>query len=84
FVTRTKRGSFDICVVDVTGENFRVITNTGSNENPHWAPDSYHLVYSSRRGDAFHIYISDFQGVQKRRISTDGKSSNPHWSPYLW
>ena len=84
FVTRTRRGSFDICVVDVTGENFRVITNTGSNENPHWAPDSYHLVYSSRRGDAFHIYISDFQGVQKRRISTDGKSSNPHWSPYLW
>lgn len=84
FVTRTKRGGFDICVVDVTGENFRVITNSGSNENPHWAPDSYHLIYSCRHGDRFDLYISDFQGITKRRISTDGKSSNPYWSPYLW
>jgi TolB protein len=84
FVTRTKRGGFDICVVDVTGENFRVITDSGANENPHWAPDSYHLVYSGRQGDVSHLYISDFQGVQRRRITKDGESSNPHWSPYLW
>ena len=83
FVTRSKRGNFDICVVDVTGENFRIITNTGSNENPHWAPDSYHLVYSNRRGDISDLYITDFQGINKRRISRDKKSSNPCWSPYL-
>jgi len=81
FVTRTSRGNFDICVVDVDGEHFRVITKTGSNENPHWAPDSYHLVYSSRRGDVSDLYISDFLGLNKRRITGDTKSSNPYWGP---
>lgn len=84
FVTRTERGGFDICVVDVTGENFRVITSEGSNENPSWAPDSYHLVYSTRRGDVFDIYIADYQGISRLRVSSDGRSSNPDWSPYLW
>ncbi len=83
FVTRTPRGNFDICVVDVDGENFRVITNTGSNENPHWAPDSYHLVYSTRRGNVSDLYISDFLGLNKRRITNDTKSSNPYWGPAL-
>lgn len=82
FVTRVHRGGFDICVVDVTGENFRVITQRGANENPHWAPDSYHVIYSKRTGDKSDLYISDFMGINKRRITRDGASSNPFWGPY--
>ncbi|MFH1894066.1 MAG: Tol-Pal system beta propeller repeat protein TolB [Candidatus Zixiibacteriota bacterium] len=81
FVTRSDRGNFDICVVDVTGENFRLITRSGSNENPHWAPDSYHLVYSARHNDNYDLFITDFMGLTRRQISSDSKSSNPFWGP---
>jgi TolB protein len=81
FVTRKNRGGFDICVVDTDGRNFRVITDTGSNENPHWAPDGYHLVYSQRRGDTYDLYISDFHGITKRKITSDASSTNPDWGP---
>jgi len=81
FVTRSPRGNFDICIVDVNGENFRTITNSGANENPHWAPDSYHLVYASRHADNYDLFITDFMGVTKRQISTDHRSTNPYWGP---
>ncbi len=83
FVTRGTRGSFDICVVDVTGEHFEVITRRGSNENPHWAPDGFHLVFARRTGDSYDVYISDFKGITERRISSDSQSTNPYWSPVM-
>jgi TolB protein len=82
FVARGEDGQFGICVVDISGENFRVITDGGSSENPHWAPDGYHIVYSSRHGNATDLFIADFLGIHNRRITSDGVSTNPYWGPY--
>jgi len=83
YVTRSGRGSFDICVADISGSNYKIITNTGFNENPRWAPDGLHLIYSSQFGDRSVLYICDYLGLKKRLVSNQPGSSNPCWSGYL-
>ena len=62
YVTRSGRGSFDICVAEIDGSDYTIITNTGFNENPKWAPDGLHIVYSTQWNDRTAIYISDYLG----------------------
>jgi len=83
YVTIGPRGSFDICVADINGSNYKIITDSGFNENPRWAPDGLHLIYSSQWGDRSVLYISDYLGLKKRLVCNQPGSSNPCWSGYL-
>ena len=83
YVTRSGRGSFDICVAEIDGSNYKIITNTGFNENPKWAPDGFHIVFSTQWNDRTAIYISDYLGMNKRLITNLPSSSNPSWSGYI-
>jgi TolB protein len=81
FVSRV-RGRFNICTIDVTGDNFRVLTNKGGNENPHWSPDGNHIIFSSTRTGSKEIFIMDRFGNEQKRLTTGGGNSNPAWSGY--
>jgi TolB protein len=83
FVSRGYDGNFQICTIDITGENFTRLDQSGSNENPHWSPDGWHLIYSKRVGSESDLYIMDRFGKRLKRITHDGKSTNPAWQPFL-
>lgn len=82
FVSRGRDGKFQVCTIDITGQNFTRLDQSGSNENPHWSPDGWHLVYCKRVGSQTNLYIMDRFGERLKQITFDGKSSNPAWQPY--
>lgn len=83
FVSRGENGRFQVCTIDVTGQNFLRLDQTGSNENPHWSPDGWHLVYTKYRGQSSDIYLMDRFSKKFKQITSDGKSSNPAWQPFV-
>ena len=83
FVSRGEDGKFQVCTIDVTGQNFIRLDQTGSNENPHWSPDGWHLVFCKYQGKTNDLYIMDRYSQKIKKITSDGKSSNPAWQPYI-
>ncbi len=78
--TADEQGDFNICVVSSTGGPRQVLTSTGFNENPHWSPDGFHVVFSRKVGGSSDIYTVAYDGSGLRQVTTTGASSNPVWS----
>jgi TolB protein len=79
FVTRTKSGRFDIASIDTSGNDFRVLTEVGRNENPHFSPDGKHIIFSSTRLGGRDIFTMDITGRNQRRVTRSRVCSNPTW-----
>ncbi len=83
FVSRSRSGRFDIASIDTSGSDYRILTEKGMNENPHFAPDDKHIVFSSTRPGQQEIYTMDITGRRQRRLTTSGGCSNPVWGPLM-
>jgi TolB protein len=83
FVSRGEDGKFQVCTIDVTGQRFLRLDQSGSNENPHWSPDGWHLVFCKYQGKTNDLYIMDRFSQKIKKITSDGQSSNPAWQPYI-
>ena len=81
FVSRTKTGRFDIASIDTSGTDYRILTEVGTNENPHFSPDGKHIIFSSTRLGPRDIYTMDITGRNQRRLTHSGGCSNPVWGP---
>lgn len=81
FVSRTKYGRFDLASIDTSGADYRILTEVGMNENPHFSPDGKHIVFYSTRLSSGDLYTMDLSGRNQRRLTRDGVSSNPNWGP---
>ena len=81
FVSRTKFGRFDLASIDTSGVDYRIMTEVGHNENPHFSPDGKHVVFSSSRLSEGDIYTMDLSGRNQRRVTRSGACSNPTWGP---
>ncbi|MEW6050035.1 MAG: Tol-Pal system beta propeller repeat protein TolB [Candidatus Zixiibacteriota bacterium] len=81
FVSRTKSGRFDLASIDTSGEGFRILTQVGQNENPHFSPDGKQLIFASTRLGTDDIYTGDLSGRNQRRLTRSGSCSNPIWGP---
>lgn len=81
FVSRTKRGRFDLASIDTSGNDYRILTEVGRNENPHFSPDGKQIIFSSSRLSPGDIYTMDLSGRNQRRLTRSGKCSNPTWGP---
>jgi len=81
FVTRTKSGRFDLASIDTSGADYRVLTELGHNENPHFSPDGKHVVFSSTRLGPREIFTMDITGRNQRRLTRYAGCSNPVWGP---
>ncbi len=83
FVSRTKFGRFDIASIDTSGRDYRVLTEVGANENPHFSPDGKHIIFSSTRLGGKDIYTMDLTGRKQRRLTRSQNCSNPVWGPFV-
>lgn len=81
FVSRTKSGRFDLASIDTSGADYRILTQLGMNENPHFSPDGKQLIYSSNRYGTGDLYTADITGRNQRRLTKSGGYSNPIWGP---
>ncbi|MEE8578027.1 MAG: Tol-Pal system beta propeller repeat protein TolB [candidate division Zixibacteria bacterium] len=81
FVTRTKRGRFDLASIDTSGADYRVLTEVGMNENPHFSPDGKHIIFSSNRLSRGDLFTMDLTGRNQRRLTRNGACTNPSWGP---
>jgi len=79
FVSRTKYRRFDLASINTDGSDYRILTEIGMNENPHFSPDGKHIIFSSTRMGPKEIYTMDVNGRNQRRLTQTGKHSNPAW-----
>jgi TolB protein len=82
FVSRTETGRFDLASIDTSGAKYRVMTQIGMNENPHFSPDGKHLIFASDRLGTGDIYTATVTGGKQRRLTRTGDCSNPAWGPF--
>jgi TolB protein len=77
-------GGFNIFIMDVAKRKAVQLTkDSGVNENPWWAPDGLHLVYTSRRGSSTQIFVMLADGTNVRALTTQGNNYQPVWANAL-
>lgn len=81
-------GGFNIFIMDVAKRQpVQLTENSGVNENPWWAPDNLHIVYSSKRenargtnrANATQIYTVTLDGKNPRKLTSEGNNMQPVW-----
>jgi TolB protein len=80
------QGVFQIMIADANrpGSQIRQLTTGGDNEDPSWAPDGRHIVYSSGVGEQqLSLYVIDTVTLTKRKLVDGGKLRMSDWSPVL-
>lgn len=67
--------------MDVTNGQFVQLTHgAGRNENPSWAPDGRHIVFSSDRTRSQQIWTMLADGTQLQQLTRQGANVMPVWS----
>ncbi len=67
--------------MDVATREYNQLTHgAGRNENPAWAPDGRHLVFSSNRSGSTQIWTMLADGTQLQQLTTHGNNEKPVWS----
>jgi TolB protein len=83
-VYATRVGNYtQIVVMKSTGEDRRVLTDGRwrNSEDPSWAPDGRHLVFSSDRSGTFKLYVYDVVEDTFRQLTFgDDPDITPAWS----
>jgi len=78
-------GFYEICVLDLTTRAVAKLTNgPGSNEQPSFAPNGRHIVFTTTRWGKLQLAMIDLTGaVSKRRITETGNNKFPTWSRHV-
>jgi TolB protein len=82
------RGTYQIMIADAArpGAQIRQLTSTGANEDPSWAPDGRHLVFTHAgvRGTSPGLYVVDTATGTRRPLTTGSEGYRlADWSPVL-
>jgi TolB protein len=82
---RQMRGSYQIMVADANrpGSQIEQITARGNNEDPSWAPDGRHIVYTSSGDGPAGLYVIDAETKTRRLLASGGNLRMAEWSPPL-
>lgn len=85
FHGRIRRGRYQILVAEVQDRGHRVIqlTAEGNNEDPSWAPDGRHLVFTGERSYGFGLFVVDAVTGRLRTLLSGIRAKVPEWSPTL-
>jgi len=78
-------GRYQILVAEVGSRNTRVsqLTAEGNNEDPSWAPDGRHLVFSGERSYGYGLFIVDAGTGRIRPLVSNIRPGPPEWSSSL-
>ena len=63
-----------------TRQSIQLTHDTGDNENPTWAPDGLHLVFTSKRGRSTQIFTMLADGTHVQQLTTKGNNFQPVWA----
>lgn len=80
---RTKDLRFQVRMVLANGSTPKYLTSEGENEQPAWAPDSRHLVFTSTRTGVRQLWILDTESARMRQLTKSEGSRLAAWSPRL-
>jgi len=78
-------GRFQILIADV-GDRRPIVTqltSEGNNEDPSWAPDGRHLVFSGERNYGYGLFVVDVATARIRPLVSNIRPNAPEWSPSL-
>jgi TolB protein len=78
-------GRYHILVADVSTRRTEVLrlTAEGNNEDPSWAPDGRHLVFSGERSYGYGLFVVDAATGRIRPLVSNIQPNAPEWSPSL-
>ncbi len=77
-------GIFQIVTMSLSDRMPHQLTSVAENEDPSWAPDSRHVVFTSTRSGTKQLWIVDSQSGQMRQLTHGTASSRlSAWSPRL-
>lgn len=72
----------DICVMNVDGTGFSVLTETRNNSNPTWSPDGTRIAFVGETEIGYNIYTATINGgAVVQVLSNDQYKENLAWSP---
>ncbi len=80
-----RTGRYQILVGEVEAHGARVLqlTAEGNNEDPSWAPDGRHLVFSGERSYGYGLFVVDAATGEIRPLVSNIRPRIPDWSPSL-
>ncbi|HEX7050944.1 MAG TPA: hypothetical protein VF188_12120 [Longimicrobiales bacterium] len=83
--TGRSRGRLQVMVADSRdpGGTVRQLTDSGSSEDPSWAPDGRHIVFKGVRAEGRGLYVMDAVSGRTRPLLLRGGVRLPDWSPSL-
>ena len=77
-------GGFNIFIMDIANRKpIQLTKDSGVNENPWFAPDGLHLVYSSKRGNTTQIFTMLLDGTHVRAVTQSANNTQPVWAAAL-
>jgi TolB protein len=83
-VYATREGNFtQVVLMNATGEDRRILTDAswGNSEDPSWAPDGRHVVFTSDRTGVSKLYVYDVVEDAFRQLTFgDNPDITPDWS----
>ncbi len=72
---------WQIFTVNPDGTDRRMLTRRGESEDPSWAPDGRHLVFSSIDAQGSTVWILDVVTGRSRPLTSGRLDGLPDWSP---
>lgn len=82
-VYEQQNGDFQIWMMDVRDRTPKQLTSEGENEDPSWAPDSRHIVFSSTRSGQKQLWVLDTESGRMRQVTHSPGARLAAWSPIL-
>ncbi|MBP7791565.1 MAG: PD40 domain-containing protein [Candidatus Goldbacteria bacterium] len=76
FILEDKNGLYQIGMMDINGENKKILTNKGNNWCPAVSPDGNKVTFYSDRSNYVNLFIMNTNGSQQTQITFDKENIN--------
>lgn len=83
FAKDVSGGGRQVYLYSIASGRETMVTATGRNDYPSWAPDSRHVVLKTNRSGREQLWIFDTVTGANRPLPTPGSATYPAWSPVL-
>jgi TolB protein len=69
--------------ISLRDRSMKQLTSEGINEDPAWAPDGRHLVFTSTRTGTKQLFVLDAETGRARQLTRSGGARLAAWSRVL-